>query len=197
MRKVLAVLLLTFIVLPLAFADSLAEVHRITIKASVAQVKPVFQFEFTAGMEDPDTVTAVTAGEQGVNQEATKPPVVFVPDIKVNDLNLTFTAKLANDAKCYGSYTLTFMAGNFDVVRDGVSGVLSPSSSELKLADDFVARVGVEANELQSNRLQLSFNGGRCTSGNLAVFEVNYEADSELDPATYYTDISLEVASNY
>ena len=197
MRKVLAVLLLTFIVLPLAFADYVVGVGSITVVTKAVKVAPVFQFEFTSGMEDEKQVAVVTAGEQGVDQEATKPPVVFIPDIKVNDLSLTFTAKLANEAKCYGSYTLTFMAGNFDVVRDGVSGVLSPSSSELKLADDFVARVGVEANELQSNSLQLSFNGGRCTSGSLAVFEVNYEADSELDPATYYADISLEVASNF
>jgi hypothetical protein len=196
MRKVLVVLLLTFIVLPLAFADSLTEAHRIAIRTTVAQVKPVFQFEFTAGMEDPDTVTSVTAGEQGVDAEATKPPVVFVSDIKVNDLNLIFTAKLANEAKCFGSYTLTFIAGNFDVVRDGVSGVLSPTSVEVNVADDFNSRVGVDSDGIQANSLQLSFNGNRCTTGNLATFEVKYEADSELDPATYYTDISLEVSSN-
>ena len=196
MRRVLVVLLLAFIILPCAFADSMNEAHRITLVTRVVTVTPMFQFEFTSGMEDPDNVTAVTAGERGVDAEATRPPVVFVSDIKVNDLNLTFTAKLANEAKCFGSYTLTFIAGNFDVVRDGVSGVLSPASIEVNVADDFNSRMGVDSDGIQANSLQLSFNGNRCTTGNLATFEVKYEADSELDPATYYADISLEVSSN-
>ncbi|MBR1583211.1 MAG: hypothetical protein IJ663_05660 [Spirochaetales bacterium] len=197
MKKVLFILFLTFLIMPLAFADSPVEVHRITIKATVLPVKPIFQLGFTSGMLDPDSMTVVTAKEQGTDQESTRPPIVFVPDIKLNDLNLLFTARLANEAKCYGNYTLTFEAGNFEVQRNGVSGVLSPSSQDLKVSEDFMSRGGVETELIQANSMQISFNGSRCTAGELATFEVVYLADSELDPATYYTDISLEVSSNF
>ena len=197
MKRITVFVLLTLLLLPLVFADSVGEVHRITIKTTVQPVSPVFQFEFTAGMEDEDDVFSVVADKQRQGEDDPKPPVVYVPDIKVNDLDLTFTAKLANEAKCLGSYTLTFIAGNFNVVRDGVGGILAPVSAEMKIANDFASRGGVVASGTRgANSVEMTFIGSSCTTGDLAIFEVKYEADPELDEATYYADISLEVSSN-
>ena len=197
MRRVLVVLLLTLIILPFAFAESVLGVTKVV--TTVTSVAPVFQFEFTSGMEDKDAVTSVTAREQSqdLDADAVRPPIVFVPDIRLNDLDLLFTAKLANDAKCYGSYTLTFKAGSFAVVRDGISGVLAPVAVEAKVAEDIASLGGIQAANIRgSNSIEMSFTGNTCSAGALATFEIRYEADSELDPATYYTDISLEVSSN-
>lgn len=197
MKRLFMVALAVLLVLCVLHAD---ETHFLTVSAAVQYKKviPVFRFEFTSGMMDEEDAYVVTVtGDEMPSGDSGHRQVVFVDDIKHNDLELVFTARLANTARCRNAYTLTFVAGDFNVVRDGESGVLAPSFYAVSVADDFVNRTGVHVGKMTIDSIQLDFNGSWCTMGDLATFEVRYEADSELDPATYYTDISLEVSSDY
>lgn len=206
MRKAIIIITLILVAaMSCAFSAS-TETHTIRIKSKVGVVDPAFQFEFTSGMLNTTTELITnssaeifkntTYAEFGTDETA-----VEVADISRNNIRLLFTAMLANKAKSNDSYTLRFNAGGFQVTRASVPGTLNPSTTEIALADDLASRVGINASVANAdNSIRLTFNGNECTEGNLATFAVGYQADKTIDPMRegyYYTDISLEISSDF
>ena len=199
MKKSLIVLTAILVSLCSLMSVSAAEVHAVKIASVVASQPPVFQFEFTSGMLDGSDPIDIGVRDSANGREEASSSVVYVADIRENDLELVFTVKLSNEANCKLAYTLSFNAGSFTVYRNNELGYLAPSATELKIASDISARNGVEAavSAEDSNSIRMGFNGRKCTAGALATYVVKYEADATLDPSTYYTDISLEISSDF
>ena len=205
MRKAIIITLILIAAMSCAFSVT-TETHTIRIKSKVGVIDPAFQFEFTSGMLNTtaELITNASAEifkntsytEFGTDETATE-----VADISRNNIRLLFTAKLANKAKSTDSYTLRFNAGGFNVTRSDVPGTLNPSSTEIALAEDLAERGGINAAVSNAdNSIQLTFNGTECTEGDLATFAVGYQADKTIDPMRegyYYTDISLEISSDF
>lgn len=205
MKKAIIITMILIAALGCAFSAT-ADTHSIRLKTLVGYVDPAFQFEFTSGMLNTtaDLITNASAEifkntsytEFGTDETATE-----VADISRNNIRLLFTAKLANKAKSTDSYTLKFNAGGFQVTRASVPGTLNPSTTEVALAEDIASRGGiVTAVSNGDNSVRLTFNGTECTEGNLATFAVGYNADKTIDPMRegyYYTDISLEISSDF
>ena len=205
MKKAIIITLILIAAVSCAFSAN-AETHTIRVKSGVGFLDPAFQFEFTSGMLNTtaDLVTNASAEifknttytEFGTDETATE-----VADISRNNIRLLFTARLANKAKSTDSYTLRFNAGGFQVTRASVPGTLNPSSTEVALAEDIASRGGiVTAVSNGDNSVRLTFNGTECSAGNLATFAVGYNADKTIDPMRegyYYTDISLEISSDF
>ena len=205
MKKAIIITLILIAALGCAFSAT-TDTHSIRLKTLVGYVDPAFQFEFTSGMLNTtaDLITNASAEifrntdyrEFGTDETATE-----VADISRNNIRLLFTAKLANKAKSTDSYTLKFNAGGFQVTRSDVPGILNPSTTEVALAEDIASRGGIDtAVSNGDNSVRLTFNGTECTEGNLATFNVGYNADKTIDPMRegyYYTDISLEISSDF
>ncbi len=205
MKKAIIITLILIAAMSCAFSAT-TETHTMRIKAQVGLVDPAFQFEFTSGMlnttaelitnSSAEIFKNTTYTEFGTNETATE-----VADISRNNLLLLFTAKLANKAKSTDSYTLRFNAGGFDVTRSEVPGKLNPSNTEIALAEDIASRGGIDTTVSNvDNSIRLTFNGTECTEGALATFAVGYQADRTIDPMRegyYYTDISLEISSDF
>ena len=205
MKKAIIITLILIAALGCAFSAT-TDTHSIRLKTLVGYVDPAFQFEFTSGMLNTtaDLITNASAEifrntdyrEFGTDETATE-----VADISRNNVRLLFTAKLANKAKSTDSYTLKFNAGGFQVTRASVPGTLNPSTTEVALAEDIASRGGiVTAVSNGDNSVRLTFNGTECSAGNLATFAVGYNADKTIDPMRegyYYTDISLEISSDF
>ncbi len=205
MKKAIIITLILIAALGCAFSAT-TDTHSIRLKTLVGYVDPAFQFEFTSGMLNTtaDLITNSSAEvfkntnytEFGTDETATE-----VADISRNNIRLLFTAKLANKAKSTDSYTLKFNAGGFQVTRASVPGTLNPSTTEVALAEDIASRGGIDtAVSNGDNSVRLTFNGTECTEGNLATFNVGYNADKTIDPMRegyYYTDISLEISSDF
>ena len=185
-----AILLLSFA----AFAGSI-ESHTVRVSTEVATVMPAFQFEFTRGMLDPSGRVATTDGD---GEFSTNETAVEVADISVTGLDLVFTARLANAAKCEKAYTLKFTAGGFDVMRNGTRGRLDPKSSVISVKG--VSLVGFIVETVSPDTIRLIFNGDDCEQCDIATFNVSYAPDASLDPTEngefYYADISLEISSD-
>ena len=205
MKRLLLVLTLIIGLAAPLFAEGV-EVHSVRVATSVAPVAPSFQFEFTSGMLN-TTAELITNSSAEIykntnySEFGTNETAVEVADISRNNIRLLFTAKLANRAKSNDSYTLRFIAGGFDVTRASVPGTLDPSAREVGLAEDLAARGGVSAVVSNSeDSVRLTFNGSECAEGDLATFAVSYNADRTIDSVKdgyYYTDISLEISSDF
>jgi len=168
----------------------------IRVVTVVGEVQPAFRFELTSGMlENQDQVSLDLNMVTGIDPE--KMQIVFVPDINRNELDLTFTARLSNEARCYGSYTLRLTAGDFVVTRTDGIGNISPSGIEAAVAKDVASRHGVDAQLAEGNEVNVSFTGVSCVPGDLATFNVRYPQTPDILPDIYYADISLEVSSNF
>ena len=195
MKKLTFIIILTLLaVAAICAADY--ETHRITIASIVEEVLPTFQFELTSGMLEEQDATVIELNQGSEVSENRR--VIYVPDINKNDLDLTFTAKLSNEARCQSSFTLKLTAGDFIVTK--LSGVenLSPSGVEAAVANDVASRHGVDAQlSGDGNEVSISFSGASCIPGDLATFTVRYPSDPDILPDIYYTDISLEVSSNF
>ena len=205
MKKAIIITLILIAALGCAFSAT-TDTHSIRLKTLVGYVDPAFQFEFTSGMLNTtaDLITNASAEifrntdyrEFGTDETATE-----VADISRNNIRLLFTAKLANKAKSTDSYTLKFNAGGFQVTRSDVPGILNPSTTEVALAEDIASRGGIDtAVSNGDNSVRLTFNGTECTEGDLATFAVSYNADKTIDSLRegyYYTDISLEISSDF
>lgn len=206
MRKAIIIITLILVAAMSCAFSATTDTHSIRLKTRVGYVDPAFQFEFTSGMLNTtsDLITNSSAEifkntdyrEFGTDETATE-----VADISRNNIRLLFTAILANRAKSIDSYTLRFNAGGFQVTRASVPGTLNPSSTELALVDDIASRGGINATVANGdNTIRLTFNGSECTEGSLATFAVGYNADKTIDPMRegyYYTDISLEISSDF
>ena len=195
MKKLTFIIILTLLaVAAICAADY--ETHKITIASIVEEVLPTFQFELTSGMLEEQDATVLELNQGSEDSENRR--VIYVPDINKNDLDLTFTAKLSNEARCQSSFTLKLTAGDFIVTK--LSGVenLSPSGVEAAVATDVASRHGVDAQlSGDGNEVSISFSGASCIPGDLATFTVRYPSDPDILPDIYYTDISLEVSSNF
>ena len=195
MKKLTFIIILTLLaVAAICAADY--ETHKITIASIVEEVLPTFQFELTSGMLEEQDATVLELNQGSEDSENRR--VIYVPDINKNDLDLTFTAKLSNEARCQSSFTLKLTAGDFIVTK--LSGVenLSPSGVEAAVANDVASRHGVDAQlSGDGNEVSISFSGASCIPGDLATFTVRYPSDPDILPDIYYTDISLEVSSNF
>ena len=184
------------------------ETHTITLKSQVKYLAPSFQLEFTSGMLNEPTMALIANadaevfGNTNYAEFGTNETAIEVADISRYNLNLLFTAKLANKAKTNDSFTLKFTAGGFDVTRNGEDGKLDPSSELLTVSDRLDSLTGLTAGVVNDteNSVQISFNGRECEEGDLATFQVGYTADKTIDPMRdgyYYTDISLEISSDF
>ena len=196
MKKLTFIIILTSLAIAAIFAAD-KEVHTIRIVSIVEEVLPTFQFELTSGMLEEQDATVLDLNQSGTENPENR-RVIYVPDINKNDLDLTFTAKLSNEARCQGSFTLKLTAGDFIVTK--LSGVenLSPSGIEAAIANDVASRHGVDAQlSGDGNEINISFSGASCIPGDLATFTVRYPSDPDILPDIYYTDISLEVSSNF
>lgn len=190
---VLVIIALLTVVGANASDNGLQTIRVVTV---VGEVQPAFRFELTSGMlENQDQVSLNLEKVTGGDPEKTQ--VVFVPDINRNDLDLTFTARLSNEARCFGSYTLRLTAGDFVVTKtDGIENI-SPTAVEAAVATDVASRHGVDAQLAEGNEVNVSFTGVGCTPGALATFNVSYPQAPDILPDIYYADISLEVSSNF
>lgn len=195
MKKLTFIIIMTSLAIAAIFAADY-ETHTIRIASIVEEVLPTFQFELSSGMLEDQDATVLELNQGSENSENRR--VIYVPDINKNDLDLTFTAKLSNEARCQGSYTLKLTAGDFIVSK--LSGVenLSPSGIAAAIANDVASRHGVDAQlSGDGNEINISFSGASCIPGDLATFTVRYPSDPDILPDIYYTDISLEVSSNF
>ena len=195
--KKLSFVLVIFALLTVVAAHAVdVSPQTIRVVTVVGEVRPAFRFELTSGMlENQDQVSLDLNQVTGVDPE--KMQVVFVPDINRNDLDLMFTASLANEARCYGSYTLRLTAGDFIVTKtDGIENI-SPTGIEAAVAKDVASRHGVDAQLAEGNEVNVSFTGVGCVPGDLATFNVRYPQTPDILPDVYYADISLEVSSNF
>jgi hypothetical protein len=194
--KKLSFVLVIFALLSVVAANASDNGQTIRIVTVVGEVQPAFRFELTSGMlENQDQVSLDLKKVTGVDPDQMQ--VVFVPDINMNDLDLTFTAKLSNMARCFGSYTLKLTAGDFIVTKtDGIENI-SPTGIEAAIATDVASRHGVDAQLAEGNEINVSFTGVNCVPGDLAVFNVRYPQVPDALPDIYYADISLEVSSNF
>ena len=77
------------------------------------------------------------------NEFASDDAAIEVADISRYNLNLLFTAKLANNAKSNEAYTLKFTAGGFNVTRNGEEGKLNPSSELVTVSNSLASLAGV------------------------------------------------------
>jgi len=209
MKKAIIISLILIASLSCAFSSS-DETHKLTIKSQVGYVAPAFQMEFTSGWLNEPTVALITNSdaeifsntnytEFGTNDTATE-----VADISRYNLSLLFTAKLANNAKSNDAFTLKFTAGGFDVTRNGAEGKLNPSSELVTMSNSLASLAGIDPDrsvlDNTENSVQFKFNGTECNEGDLATFRVGYTADKTIDPMRdgyYYTDISLEISSDF
>lgn len=182
-----------------AFCVSLTERHDIRLRTNVGATTPAFQFEFTSGMAT--GIAVATNVDPGVNEYGTEETAISVADISKKNLDLLFTVKLANKAKCNECYSLSFQAGSFAVTRNGEPGILAPDENPVVAASsDIDFRLGVTATDISETGLKLRFNGTNCTEGNLATYRVCYTADESIDDNEedeyYYADISLIITSD-
>lgn len=205
MKKAIIITIILIAAVSCAFSAT-TEAHKIKIRSQVGYVDPAFQFEFTSGMLNTTTELITNASADVFKNTdyiefGTDETAIEVADISRNNIRLLFTAKLANKAKSMDTYTLRFNAGGFQVTRATVPGVLNPSSTEISLAEDIASRGGiVTAVSNGDNSISVTFNGNECTEGALATFTVGYQADKTIDPMRegyYYTDISLEISSDF
>ena len=205
MKKAIIITLILIAALGCAFSAT-TDTHSIRVRSGVGVIDPAFQFEFTSGMLNTtaDLITNSSAEifkNTDYREFGTDETAIEVADISRNNIRLLFTAKLANKAKSNDSYTLKFNAGGFQVTRASVPGTLNPSTTEVALAEDIASRGGITAAVANAeNSVRLTFNGAECTEGSLATFAVGYNADKTIDPMRegyYYTDISLEISSDF
>ncbi len=210
MKKVALISIILIAIMSCAFSLTISETQILTIKSKVGCLEPAFQFEFTSGMLNEPTAVLVTNADAEVisnsnyNEFASDDAAIEVADISRYNLNLLFTAKLANNAKSNEAYTLKFTAGGFNVTRNGEEGKLNPSSELVTVSNSLASLAGVDTDRSVSdnseNAVQFKFNGTECNEGDLASFHVGYTADKTIDPMKagyYYTDISLEISSDF
>ena len=207
MKKFTAIVTVLFLLSFAAFAGaSGTETHKVTITTDVGTVIPAFQFMFSGGMLDSTGAVSTNPGAEiyskgDFSELASDEAAVEVADISVTSLDLLFTARLANTAKCNNSYTLRFYAGGFDVYRNGVRGTLDPSSApKVTISPDVASLQGLTVTTLSADSIRVTFNGSDCNTGDIATFNVKYSPDASLDPTEggfYYADISLEISSDY
>lgn len=198
MRKFAVIFILIMLVAVSVACASEVEIHIITLKCTVSEVKPVFEFEFTSGMLEGQEPVTVGFSDYDETGDTSRRTVIYVPSLREDDLNLVFTAKLANDARCYGSYTVSLVPGDFFVNKEDGMEILSPSSVVVEKAENIASQRGLEAQYLSDDSgIKVTFNGARCTVGNLATFNVTYPSDPDIKPDIYYADISLEISSDF
>jgi hypothetical protein len=206
MRKAIIIITLILIAAMSCAFSAITETQVLRIKSKAGSLDPAFQFEFTSGMLNTTTELITNSSAEifknsSYSEFGTDETSIEVADISRNNLRLLFTAKLANKAKSTESYTLKFNAGAFDVTRAAVPGTLNPSTTEVAVAEDIASRGGINAEVSNAeNSIRFTFNGSECTEGNLATFAVGYNADRTIDPLRdgyYYTDISLEISSDF
>ena len=196
MKKVLAILTILMVLISSVYA--ITELHTIKVKSNIPATTPAFQLEFTSGMAT--GIIVVTDADSGVNPYGTEETAIDVANIARNDLDLLFTVKLANKAKCKDIFDIQFTAGPFAVRRSGQPGYLNPNENPvLAAASDIADRQGVIASDISNGTLKLRFNGTDCTTGNLATFRVQFTADPSIDDNRegeyYYADICLEITA--
>ncbi len=195
MKKLLTILAILMVLIGSVYAVS--ELNTIRMKSIVPFKIPTFQLEFTSGMVTGISVS--TDVDSDVNEYGTEDTAIRVADISQKNLDLLFTVKLANEAKCNEVYSLQFTAGPFAVKRGGQPGELAPQNTTIAAAADISDRVGVTATDNTDKSLKLRFNGVSCTTGSLATFRVQFSADSSIDDNAegeyYYADICLEITA--
>lgn len=206
MRKAIIIITLILIAAMSCAFSATTETQVLRIKTKAETLDPAFQFEFTSGMLNTTTelITNSSADifkNSSYTEFGTDDTAIEVADISRNNIMLLFTARLANKAKSTDSYTLKFNAGGFEVTRAAEPGTLNPSRTEVAVADDIAARGGINADVSNGdNSIRLTFNGTECAEGDIATFAVGYNADKTIDPLKtgyYYTDISLEISSDF
>ena len=207
MKKAVIITMLLLISAACAFCLDVGERHQINLKTNVKLTTPAFQLEFTSGMANPGNAVITNAdgdefrADGNHNEFGTEKTAIDVADISQETLDLLFTVKLANTAKCTENFTLLFSAGAFAVTRNLEPGTLEPDKDlALAVAKDIDARKGVVANvDGTNNCIRLHFNGANCTTGDLATFRVRYSADPTIDDNDigeyYYADIRLDIIS--
>ena len=199
MKKAILFALIMFVSVACVFSSISIDRHSVQLHTTVGMKTPAFLFEFTSGMA---TGIAVAADvDSGVDTYGTEDTAISVADISRKNLDLLFTVKLANKAKCIESYSLSFRAGSFAVTRNGVPGILAPDRTPVVAASsDIDSRLGVTATDVVEDGLKLRFNGTNCTEGSLATYHVRYTADGSIDDNEenefYYADISLIITSD-
>lgn len=199
MKKAILFALILVVSVASAFSSISMERHSLQMHTMVGMKTPAFQFEFTSGMA---TGIAVAKDvDSGVDEYGTEDTAINVADISQKNLDLLFTVKLANKAKCNEIYSLRFQAGSFAVTRNGEPGILAPDADPVVAASsDIDLRLGVTATDVVEDGLKLRFNGANCTEGNLATYHVCYTADGTIDENEenefYYADISLIITSD-
>lgn len=210
MKKVALITIILIAAMSCTFSLTITETQILTIKSKVDCLEPAFQFEFTSGMLNEPMAVLVTNADAEVisnsnyNEFASDDAAIEVADISRYNLNLLFTAKLANNAKSNEAYTLKFTAGGFNVTRNGEEGKLNPSTELVTVSNSLASLAGVDTDrsvlDNTENAVQFKFNGTECNEGDLATFQVGYTADKTIDPMKdgyYYTDISLEISSDF
>lgn len=199
MKKAILFALIMVVSVACLFSSISVERHSLRLKTIIDANTPTFQFEFTSGMAT--GIAVATDVDSGVNEYGTEDTAISVADISRNNLDLLFTVKLVNKAKCNESYSLSFLAGSFAVTRNGVPGILAPDKNPVvEASSDIDSRLGVTATDVVEDGLKLRFNGTNCTEGSLATYHVCYTADGSIDENEeneyYYADISLIITSD-
>ena len=199
MKKAILFALIMVVSVASVFSSISVERHSLNMHTTVGMKTPAFQFEFTSGMAT--GITVVTDVDSGIDEYGTEDTAISVADISRKNLDLLFTVKLANKAKCNEIYSLSFEAGAFAVTRNGEPGILAPDDNPVvEASSDIDFRLGVTATDVSENGLKLRFNGSNCTEGNLATYHVCYTADDSIDDNEeneyYYADISLIITSD-
>jgi len=227
MKKAITILAVLIVLVGAVFAaDGATETHTIRLKTDVIGDVPAFRLSYTSGAKSneatsstnktPTAYDSKNAASYGydVQADASIYNDVEVADISKNNLNVTFTASIVNEAKQVEDYLLVFTAGPFDAKANGKSHPVNPATatatvnpnllSERKGITTEDAPAGVAANtdagdgSLKSG-FGLHFNGTTCVAGAVGTFNVTYTKDPAVDPTDgqnlYMANIKMEVVS--
>jgi len=214
MKKAITILAVIAIVACAVFADNLpaqnaSEEHNIRIKTTVSSVLPQFSLENgTAKTNSTENEANRFANGAQYGDPNGDIQVVNVQDISAENITTTFTAKLINEAKTAGTYTLSFSAGNFENVWKMVDGQLvknatiAPSTTvapSVTKATQGAAGNGITIANPVNTSIKVTFNGKVCTAGDIATYSVQYDQDENVvdnDGAGYTADITMTVTFN-
>lgn len=196
MRKTITMMLVMLVLMTAVFATTDKETHVITLKSTVEAQPPAFQLGIGANK----TNTGVTVFADDAAYPPGDPLVYDVANIATSDIEVTFSAYLANAAKARAAYTLEFKPGSFAVTRSGVAGTVAPSSDSGKTAvTPKTGLTGVSvADAAGGYKVTATFNGTTCAADTvLADFKLTYVKDPTVDPNSegYTATVTLEITT--
>ncbi len=214
MKKVITILAIMIVLVGVVFAATGdKETHTIRLKTQVLGDDPVFTLaaSYVASATSTTTTSTNSASTAFAKDKAyTDASDIVVADLSKNDISVTFTSKLVNEAKSKSVYTITFQPGPFTVDKlddnnNRVTGqkVYATNNSDSAMTDTTSSTSTIKGYEMSDWSVttdadgvlkyssKITFDGGVSSVGTLATYSVKYAKDPKIAPNnTSNTDTS-------